>query len=219
MRRYRIILDLGCGYLPDHRRYAFGEYSIGIDIHVGNADILASAEHLPFKKGVFDFVYCMNLLEHLENPFRTLKEIREVMRDKGEILIIIPIYCNPVFDELIKFFVGFPFRVPMTLKRIKRWREHRKDLGFRHLNRIKPEHIEKYFNIVKIEKIRPLHPIYTGYYRPISSILRRLSRGKVIRLTPHYIQKRGLNLKKEIDPVRGWSSPSPHPIMINNFNA
>ena len=88
------ILDVGCGtgYVQDH----LGQSSIGMDLTLGllrsnkNNPVCANAEVLPFKDEVFDLVYSINLLEHVQSPERVIRECKRVLKKKGVLILITP---------------------------------------------------------------------------------------------------------------------------------
>ena len=49
-----------------------------------------SAEALPFGDGEFDFIQCMEVLEHLHHPERALAEFRRVARRGARLVISVP---------------------------------------------------------------------------------------------------------------------------------
>jgi SAM-dependent methyltransferase len=161
-----MILDVGCGYLSDHKR----REGIGIDLHRGTCDIVADTHHLPFQPSTFKKIYAYNILEHLNNPMVALKELNRVLKANGVMSITIPIHHNPCQDEIIKFLVGFPFRIPITLKRLLRWRKYRRERGFTHKNRIEPKHIAQLFSALRCFSIYPKHS------------LQRIKKGKLLKL-------------------------------------
>jgi SAM-dependent methyltransferase len=57
----------------------------GLDVRVANA-----ADRLPFEKGSFDCVFCLELLEHLVSPLALLTEIRRVLADGGRAVVSVP---------------------------------------------------------------------------------------------------------------------------------
>lgn len=142
-------LDVGCGYLPDHKR----RYGIGIDLQHGTCDVIGDVQCLPFKDEIFSFVYARNILEHLDEPIKTLKELRRVMQPNAKISITIPVYHNHCVEEMLKLVFGFPFRLIRTVKRLLRWRKHRFDNGFWHKNRIEVKHITRFFLVKRFEPI------------------------------------------------------------------
>jgi SAM-dependent methyltransferase len=88
------VLDIGArdghlrGYLPEGTRYQ------GIDIapqfaspHVRVQDVSAG---LPFPDASFDFTFCIEVLEHVPNPWGTLTEIRRVLRPGGVLILSVP---------------------------------------------------------------------------------------------------------------------------------
>ena len=49
-----------------------------------------STENLPFDNEYFDFVICLETLEHLTNPYHALDEIRRVLRAEGHFVCSVP---------------------------------------------------------------------------------------------------------------------------------
>ena len=86
MARNLLTLDIGCGGTPH------GDVNVDLYtefIHVRGRSLLKSdAHYLPFKKGVFDIVFCSNLLEHLINLALAVKEMIRVSR--GKIILYVP---------------------------------------------------------------------------------------------------------------------------------
>jgi 2-polyprenyl-3-methyl-5-hydroxy-6-metoxy-1,4-benzoquinol methylase len=105
-----MILDVGCG--PMFISYALisnetSEY-IGVDIMSaerlkkyrdamrsvgvkGIEVIRASAESLPFRKGIFDFALCLDVLEHLSKPMEAALEIYRVVKDDCMVAVSLPL--------------------------------------------------------------------------------------------------------------------------------
>ena len=79
---YTLKLDVGCGM----RKL---EGAIGVDYcRDSEADVIADAEHLPFRGETFESVHSQVLLEHLPNPFNGLKEQYRVLRKGGKLVCI-----------------------------------------------------------------------------------------------------------------------------------
>ena len=57
--------------------------------------VVGDAEHLPFKKDVFDIVYCKDLLHHVSDSMLTVSEMKRVAREGGNVLAIEANGCNP----------------------------------------------------------------------------------------------------------------------------
>ena len=87
------LLDIGCGEKPYRDIFSSHVDSyVGIDLpqtlHAKHViDIFANAHYLPFEKGTFDTVLCLEVLEHGERPLEVLKEIYAVLK-KGGVLIL-----------------------------------------------------------------------------------------------------------------------------------
>lgn len=161
-----MILDIGCGYLSDHKR----REGIGLDLQKGTCDVVGDIHYLPFQNNTFSFVYARNILEHLDKPMRALKEIKRVMQCKAQISITIPVYHNPCVDEILKLFFGFPFRLIRTVRRLLRWRKHRFDAGFWHKNRIGVKHIGRIFLVKRLGSLRPRFSFLKFLHYPFADI-------------------------------------------------
>ena len=61
----------------------------------GNFQV-GNAERLPYNNSFFHAVFCLEMLEHVDNPIQILKEIKRVLYKKGYCIILIPTE-NPLF--------------------------------------------------------------------------------------------------------------------------
>ncbi|MBV8396421.1 MAG: class I SAM-dependent methyltransferase, partial [Actinobacteria bacterium] len=80
------ILDVGAGdkpYAPYFGRA--GEY-VGVDPVNPHADVRATAEDLPFDDQSFDVVLCIQVLEHVDDPARVVRELHRVVKPGGRVL-------------------------------------------------------------------------------------------------------------------------------------
>ena len=78
-----LTLNLGCGESK--------KGDIRLDIRKTSAvNIIADAHHLPFRNEVFDRVFCIEVLEHLNSPLKALNEIRRVLNKNGTIIVTVP---------------------------------------------------------------------------------------------------------------------------------
>lgn len=76
-----VTLDVGCG---KHKR---GD--IGIDYNRNSvADIIADAEHLPFKDEAFTETMSTVVLEHSPNPLKFLMEQHRILKQNGRIELV-----------------------------------------------------------------------------------------------------------------------------------
>lgn len=155
------VLDVGCGFLDNERLHKRRE-GIGIDIHSGKADVLASAEYLPFKENIFKVIHVRNLLEHLKEPMRCLSDVSRVAKDSCEITITIPIIANIFYQELISMFTEFPFGLFLTIRRLIRTVQYRDTPGWIHLNKIQPRHIDRILEIKNVRKVLQRHAWASG---------------------------------------------------------
>jgi len=103
-------LDVGCGatgYTVIEGARRNGWISFGTDISleamvrakklatkegVGDktAFIVCSAENIPLKKGTFDYISSISVLEHLENDWQAARELSRVLKEIGFIYVCVP---------------------------------------------------------------------------------------------------------------------------------
>ena len=97
------ILDVGCrdGYL---KKFLKGDYQyFGIDIapefeapDITIQDICAGTD---FDPDFFDIVFCIEVLEHVTNPYFVLREIHRILKPGGRLVLSVP---NPYhFKEIL----------------------------------------------------------------------------------------------------------------------
>lgn len=75
----RKVLDLGCGVTQPYKKHleGLGDY-VPADIRGGDGIVQCDAHDLPFGDNEFGFVWCSELLEHVENPERVVEEAKRV---------------------------------------------------------------------------------------------------------------------------------------------
>ena len=113
------VLDIGArdgglkSFLPPGTRYQ------GIDItpEFAGPDVLVHdiSSGIPFSDGSFDYVFCIEVLEHVPNPYGALSEIHRVLGQDGVLILSVP---NPYhFKEIIWNL----FRIPDRQGHIYAW--------------------------------------------------------------------------------------------------
>jgi len=68
----------------------------GVDIHQGNLDA-----QLPFGDRSFDYVTCLEGLEHIENPQQAMREFARVLKPGGHLIVSVPNILN--IEERLKW--------------------------------------------------------------------------------------------------------------------
>jgi len=76
-----LALSIGCG---DEMR---GDLRLDL-FPTSAANIVADAQHLPFRTNIFTEVYEKNLLEHMPNPAMHLTEVSRTMKRDGKLILI-----------------------------------------------------------------------------------------------------------------------------------
>jgi SAM-dependent methyltransferase len=89
------LLDVGCGSKPYKDTYFSQAASyVGVDYKTENSepDIVASALALPLDDQSFDTVVSTELLEHVPDPLRALREMYRVLKAGGYLILSTPMY-------------------------------------------------------------------------------------------------------------------------------
>lgn len=95
-----IVLDVGCGSGLFFKRVGPVEMAVGVDIsrklllqakektraHKGHV-LLADADYLPFKDGVFSEIFTFTVLQNMPKPLDTLNELKRVATQSGRLVL------------------------------------------------------------------------------------------------------------------------------------
>ena len=85
-----LILDIGSGKLAPYRPLFKHSHYITVD-YFEQADVNADAGFLPFASGVADLAIATEVFEHLPQPVQALAEIRRGLKEKGFLLLTVPL--------------------------------------------------------------------------------------------------------------------------------
>jgi len=156
---------------------------------------------LPYKDAEFQYVICLEGLEHIENPHQAIREFARVLAPGGHLIISVPNILN--IEERVKWLLtGYtshfkPISQEHLRVRHEQWGE--KEEVALHINPIAYTELrymlEKYgFELLGAYRDKPKPKLWL--YWPLSALIRLLSR-----LTPR--QKRGERWTDELasDPV------------------
>ena len=83
-------LDVGSGTDSPYHLFLKGSNVIHIDIckHAFHVEVVADAHYLPFSEDVFDIVHASHILEHVENPYKVVGELKRV--SKRRVIVKVP---------------------------------------------------------------------------------------------------------------------------------
>lgn len=99
-------LDIGCGGSEEYKRKTV-RGNINCDLlkpiwKIPNF-VICDAHFLPFKSEAFVKVFMFDILEHLENPFKTLLEIKRILGSKGVLELGTPnaLYLPKILKNMV----------------------------------------------------------------------------------------------------------------------
>ena len=116
------ILDIGCGIGMYSQKFkGEGAEVFGIDIDKKNIErakkldslvnfLCSSAEKTPFEDNFFDIVFLNEVLEHVKDDKKALKEALRVVRPRGKIIIFAPNRLFPFETHGIYLFNRYIYR-------------------------------------------------------------------------------------------------------------
>jgi SAM-dependent methyltransferase len=116
------LLDIGCGRKPWTAIFApYVTEHIGVDPEIGSsldideADIVADAYSVPLSGESADTVLLTEVLEHLEDPVRALKEAHRLLRPSGALILTTPLIF-PVHGAPRDFFRYSPHGLEYVMR-------------------------------------------------------------------------------------------------------
>ena len=82
------------------------------DVEIKKGDLNQS---LPYDTESFDFITCIEGLEHLENPFNAIREFYRVLKPRGKLFLSLPNYLN--IERRLRFLItGLFSKIPSPKK-------------------------------------------------------------------------------------------------------
>jgi SAM-dependent methyltransferase len=151
----------------------------GVEIRQGDLN-----RELPFNDRSFDYISCLEGLEHIENPHQAIHEFARLLRPGGQLIVSVPNILN--IEERLKWLIyGYTSHFkPITCEQVKRLRaesdnreeitSHVNPIGYSELRYI----LEKYgFEIAGLHRDKP--KAHAWLYWPVVALIRF-----VARLTP-----------------------------------
>ncbi|HVS83652.1 MAG TPA: methyltransferase domain-containing protein [Pyrinomonadaceae bacterium] len=138
-------------------------------------------KELPFEDRSFEFITCLEGLEHIENPQQAMREFARLLRPGGTLIVSIPNILN--IEERLKWLIyGYTSHFkPITRGHVERLRveydnreeiaAHVNPIGYSELRYI----LEKYgFDIVSVHRDKP--KAHAWLYWPIVALIRLVAK-------------------------------------------
>jgi SAM-dependent methyltransferase len=86
-----VLLDVGCGAQPYRDLFVGVERYVAMDVIARpGVSLCGDAQFLPFGDAVFDAVLCNQVLEHVPEPARLMREVARVLKIGGQLLLTAP---------------------------------------------------------------------------------------------------------------------------------
>ena len=148
----------------------------GVDIHRGNLDA-----ELPFSDRSFDYVTCLEGLEHIENPQQAVREFARLLRPGGHLVVSVPNILN--IEERLKWLIyGYTSHFkPITRAEAERLRveygnreeiaAHVNPIGYSELRYILEKHG---FQVTGLHRDKP--KAHAWLYWPIVFVIRLIAK-------------------------------------------
>ena len=148
----------------------------GVDVHRGNLDA-----ELPFGDQSFEYVTCLEGLEHIENPQQAMREFARVLKPGGHLIVSVPNILN--IEERLKWLLyGYTSHFkPISRPAVERLRAeyddrveiaaHVNPIGYSELRHILGKNG---FEILKLFRDKPKGK--TWLYWPIVAVIRLLAK-------------------------------------------
>ena len=145
----------------------------GVDVHQGDLDA-----ELPFTDRSFDYITCLEGLEHIESPQQAMREFARVLKPGGHLIVSVPNILN--IEERLKWLIyGYTSHFkPITREgreRLRAEHDNREEIAA-HVNPIGYSELryvlEKYgFEIASVHRDKPKANAWL--YWPIVIVIRR----------------------------------------------
>jgi SAM-dependent methyltransferase len=74
-------------------------------------------KEFPFESETFDYVACVEGIEHTENSYNAIREIARVLKPGGRLVLTTPNYLN--IERRLKFLITGSFSKPVTQERFE----------------------------------------------------------------------------------------------------
>ena len=88
-----LLCDLGAGFEPSLLADVWSGQRIAVDVVPGpGLDLVADGHTLPFRDKCLDVILLMEVLEHVPDPLRLLRECFRVLRPGGHLCLTVPQY-------------------------------------------------------------------------------------------------------------------------------
>ena len=87
------VLDVGCREGFQSKWFEKNGYivtSVDIEKRYEKSIIVDVNERLPFKDNYFNLIWCSEVIEHLDNPQKSISEFRRVTKKNGDLIITTP---------------------------------------------------------------------------------------------------------------------------------
>jgi len=86
-------LDAGAGkliYKHLIKKYAYSYESVDFKNTHPDLDYVANVERLPFKNNTYNTIFCSQVLEHVPNPEKALREFYRILKKDGILILSVP---------------------------------------------------------------------------------------------------------------------------------
>jgi SAM-dependent methyltransferase len=128
-------------------------------------------KRLPYEAEWFEYIICLDGLEHVENPFNAIKEFNRIIKKGGRLFISIPNYLN--IERRMRFLITGVFS--KLAPRLKYRDDLKGDVSMLHINQMGYPVLKFFlewngFRVMKLEIDRPKPKL--KYFLPLVWLIR-----------------------------------------------
>lgn len=114
IKKGSIVGDIGCGEQPLRKLIeSLGGTYMGIDVNQNlsnTVQVISDIASLPLSDNYFDVIICTEVLEHVSDTYRAVKEIGRVLKRGGKVIITTP-FSYQLHEEPLDFVRLTPYQI------------------------------------------------------------------------------------------------------------
>lgn len=190
-------LDIGCGHGSVSGELIKRGYKVsGIEINKDAIESLEKKGFEVFKKDIskplemdrkFDVVMLLDVLEHLFDPYSLLNEAKKVTKERGSIIVTVPLYFD-ILDRFKILFTGSVISMDNLCYGEENYKKFR-SYNYDHIRFFRPQEMLEMGESLglKVDKIEYGATGYGGNYKILKFLVRLIANKYSVNLNPNLL--------------------------------